>query len=146
MDGSKKLNFNFINRMEVIKRDGRRERVSFDKIIIRIEGICQRLKLDRINPIKIAQDTVQGLYNGITTEELDFYAANKCAEMILDDPQYSQLAAGLCISNLHKNTLDNFYKVTEKLYNNVDQEQKSNPLITTKYFNTVKNIKIKYNQ
>ena len=138
MDGSKKLNFNFINRMEVIKRDGRRERVSFDKIIIRIEGICQRLKLDRINPIKIAQDTVQGLYNGITTEELDFYAANKCAEMILDDPQYSQLAAGLCISNLHKNTLDNFYKVTEKLYNNVDQEQKSNPLITTKYFNTVK--------
>ena len=128
----------YLSKMEVIKRDGRREKVSFDKIIQRIEKICEELDLNRINPIEIAKDTVQGIYDGITTEELDFFASNKCAEKILDDPEYNKLAAGLCISNLHKTTSDNFMEVTDKLYNNTDGMGNQNPLVTKDYYDTVK--------
>ena len=131
----------FISKMDVIKRDGRREKVSFDKIIQRIENICSHLDLRRINPIEIAKDTVQGLYDGITTEELDFFAADKCAEKIIDDPEYNRLAAGICISNLHKTTSDNFMEVTKKLFNNRDSMGTINPLVTEEYYqNVVKNI------
>lgn len=136
---------NYISYMEVVKRNGNRERVSFDKIIRRIEGVCERLHLGRIDPIEIAKETVQGLYNGITTEELDFFAANKCAEKILDDPEYNRLAAGLCISNLHKTTSDDFLHVTQKLYNNKDAEGNHNPLVTKEYLNAVMNNKEKLN-
>ena len=57
-------------KMEVIKRDGRHEKVSFDKITLRISGMCKKLKLTRIDPIKIAIETIEGMYNGITTEKL----------------------------------------------------------------------------
>ena len=124
-------NLKYLTSMEVIKRDGRREKVSFDKIIARIEGLCERLNLNRIDPIDIAKSTVQGLYNGVTTEELDCFAANKCAERIIDDPQYNRLAAGLCISNLHKNTSENFLEVTDKLF------KCDNPLISQSYHKNV---------
>src|SRR3989304_8569569 len=131
---SKNSSLKYISKMEVIKRNGRREKVSFDKIIVRIEGICERLELDRIDPIEIAKETIQGLYDGITTEELDFYAANRCAEKILDDYQYNKLAAGLCVSNLHKTTSSDFFEVTQCLYNNTDNFCKHFPLLTKKYF------------
>jgi len=118
------------NIMYVIKRDGRHERVSFDKITYRIEQLCNQLSLDRIDPIKIAQETINGLSNGITTEELDIFASVKCAEKMIIDPQYNILAAGLCISNLHKKTNPDFMLVTEKLY-----ELKK---VSEEYFNFVK--------
>ncbi|CAH6421518.1 Ribonucleoside-diphosphate reductase large subunit [uncultured virus] len=126
-------------KMEVIKRNGEKEKVSFDKIIMRIEGMCKKLNLTRIDVIEIAKQTVQGIYDGITTEELDFFAAHKCAEKIWDDPQYNNLAAGLCTSNLHKNTDKNFLQVTQKLYFNKDNDGNSNPLVTEEYFNNVTN-------
>lgn len=134
-----RLTNNMLLRMEVVKRDGRREKVSFDKIIRRIEGICEQLNLVRVDPIEIAKETIQNLYDGVKTEELDFFAAHKCAEKIIDDPEYNKLAAGLCISNLHKNTANNFMDVTNKLYNNVDRFGKSSPLVTNEYYNFVKN-------
>ena len=94
--------------MQVIKRNGNSEEVSFDKILKRIQGICTQLKLDRVNSVEIAQDTIQRLHNNIKTEELDLFAANKSAEKILDDPQYNYLASGICISNLHKSTPNTF--------------------------------------
>ncbi len=124
--------------MEVIKRDGRREGVSFDKITERIRSMCAQLNLKRINPVSIAQHTVSGLYDGITTEELDFYAANLCAERIQDDPEYNILAAGICVSNLHKTTSDDFLEVTTKLFQNKDKFGDANPLITEEYVKVVK--------
>jgi len=124
--------------MEVIKRDGRREKVSFDKIIRRIESLSIKLNLKRIDPIEIAKQTIQGICDGIKTEELDFLAAQKCADKIIDDPQYNKLAAGICISNLHKNSSDDFMAVTEKLYNNKDSLNKRAPLVTDEYYNVVK--------
>ena len=135
MEGPLKSN---ISHMRVVKRDGRTENVSFDKILFRIQAVAKRLNLDRVNVIEIAKDTIQGLYDGITTEELDIFASNKCAENIITDPQYNNLAAGIAISNLHKTTSTDFMEVTDKLYNNTDNDGKSNPLINTEYYNFVK--------
>jgi len=126
-------------KMEVIKRNGKKEKVSFDKIIIRIESICEQLGLTRIDPIEIAKHTIGGLYDQITTEELDFYAAQRCAENIIDDPEYSKLAAGLCVSNMHKVTSDDFMEVTDMLFNNVTIHGANASLITEEYYNNVKN-------
>ncbi|ARF11851.1 ribonucleoside diphosphate reductase large subunit [Klosneuvirus KNV1] len=131
---SKNTNF-----MYVIKRDGRKERVSFDKILRRIEILCERTKLDRINTIEIAKETINGLYDGITTEEIDHFAAVNCAEKIRNDPQYDRLATALCISRLHKMTSKYFIEVTQKLYDNKDKFGKSNPLVTDEYLEFVKN-------
>lgn len=124
--------------MQVIKRDGRLEDVSFDKILARIDGVRKAQNLNRINSIEIAKETIQGLYNGITTSELDTYAANKCAERIMEDPQYDTLAAGITISNMHKMTPTTFMEVTEKLFMNKDRDGKSNPLVTEEYYNNIK--------
>lgn len=128
-----------INLMHVIKRDGRKERISFDKILRRIEILCERTKLDRINTIEIAKETINGLYDGITTEEIDHFAAVNCAEKIRDDPQYDRLATALCISRLHKMTSKYFIEVTQKLYENKDKFGKNNPLVTEEYLEFVKN-------
>jgi ribonucleotide reductase alpha subunit len=129
--------------MKVIKRDGRQEKVSFDKILKRIETLCESLQLSRINAVEVAKDTINGLFDGITTEEIDHYAAVNCSEKIRDDPQYDTLAAALCISRLHKMTNHKFIKVTRKLYNNYDKFGTHNPLVTDDYFNFVqKNIEV----
>lgn len=127
-----------IKTMQVIKRDGRSENVSFDKIIARVQSIKTYMNLDRVNAVEIAQETVRGLRDKITTIELDVYAADKCAERIMDDPQYGILAAGICVSNLHKNTSSDFLQVTELLYNNSYNGTKG-ALVTENYLNTVKN-------
>lgn len=126
------------NKVQVIKRNGNLENVSFDKILARIDGICKKMNLDRVNTFEIAQDTIQRLYNKIHTEELDLFAANKSAEKIMDDPQYNYLAAGICVSNLHKTTTDSFMEVTDKLYNFVTKRGVPYPLISETYYESVK--------
>lgn len=125
--------------MEVIKRNGTRQKVSFDKILNRIEEMKNKLMLKRIDTIQIAQRTVQGLCNGITTEELDFYAANVCAEKMVDDPEYNKLASGICVSNIHKSTDSDFMIATNKLFNNVDKTGEKNPLVCKRYYDAVSN-------
>lgn len=128
-----------MSHMQVIKRDGRFENVSFDKITVRIQGIKDQLKLDRVNAVEIAQETIKGIRDKISTSALDTYAADKCAERIIDDPQYSMLAAGITISNLHKTTDSDFGKVTSRLYNNYDSYGTHTPLITKEYYDFVSN-------
>ncbi|QKF93830.1 ribonucleoside diphosphate reductase large subunit [Fadolivirus algeromassiliense] len=123
--------------MQVIKRDGRTERVSFDKILRRIDILCDRRNLDRINTIEVAKDTINGLYDGITTEEIDHFAAVSCSEKIRDDPQYDKLASALCVSRLHKMTSKDFLEVTNRLYTNADIFGKPNPLVTEEYYKYV---------
>lgn len=125
------------NQMQVIKRDGRAENVSFDKIIVRIQGIKDQLGLDRVNAVEIAQETIKSMKDKIPTSALDVYAADKCAERIIDDPQYSMLAAGITISNLQKNTDSDFVAATSKLYNNYDPSGCHIPLVTKEYYDYV---------
>jgi len=119
--------------MQVIKRNGVKETVYFDKIVHRIQKIAEKLNLNRVNSVLIAKDTIQGIYDGIHTRDLDFLASQKCAERIIDDPQYNYLAAGICISNLHKSTSDDFMKVVDALYKNTNKS-----LVSEQHYNFVK--------
>jgi len=133
--------------MKVVKRDGRLENVSFDKIITRIRFLCEgttkngnRLgeKLE-IDPIKIAQKVIQEIRDHITTRELDEFAASTSASLSLEYPDYSELAARIIISNHHKNTLSSFSDTMKLLYENKDIHQNPSPLIDRKTYKIIIN-------
>ena len=106
--------------MKVIKRSGRPEDVSFDKITARIKKMCYGLDENFVDHINVTKKVIQGLYDGVTTVELDNLAAETAASMSTVHPDYAQLAARIAISNLHKETNKSFSSTMEGLYNYVD--------------------------
>ncbi len=106
--------------MQVIKRSGKREDVSFDKITARVKKLCYGLDPQYISALEIAKKVIQGLYDGVTTTELDNLAAETAASMAAQHPDYAQLAARIAISNLHKNTDKSFSKTMRALYDYID--------------------------
>ena len=106
--------------MQVVKRSGKREDVSFDKITARIKKLCYGLNQRYVDPIEIAKKVIQGLYDGVTTTELDNLAAETAATMATVHPDYAQLAARIAISNLHKNTDKSFSRTMKALYEYID--------------------------
>lgn len=106
--------------MEVIKRDGRKEPVKFDKITARIEKLSYSLNRDYVDPVEIAKKVITGIYDGVTTAELDNLAAEICATLATVHPDYAILAARIAISNLQKNTTKSFSRTMKKLYEYVD--------------------------
>src|SRR3954471_24953776 len=116
--------------MFVIKRDGRKEPVHFDKITARISKLSFGLNSTFVVPHRVAQAVIQGLYDGVTTTELDELAARTSANMTVVHPDYAVLAARIAVSNLHKNTKKNFSRIIEELYNYIDPKiNKPAPLI-----------------
>ncbi len=105
--------------MEVIKRSGKREPVSFDKITARIKKLNYSLA-PQVNHIEIAKKVIQGLYDGVSTTDLDNLAAETAASMATDHPDYAILAARIAVSNLHKNTDKSFSETVKALYNYID--------------------------
>jgi len=103
--------------MFVLKRDGRKENVFFDKITSRIIKLCYGLNMDYIDPTQITKKVINGLYSGVTTIELDNLAAETAATMTTKHPDYTILAARIAISNLHKQSKKLFSDVIEDLYN-----------------------------
>ena len=125
--------------MYVIKRDGRRESVKFDKITARIEKLCYGLDPNFVQPVEVALKVVSGIYDGVTTAELDNLAAETAASMTTKHPDYATLAARVAISNLHKNTLKSFSGVIKKLYHYVDPKTGENAsLISKEVYNIVR--------
>ena len=112
--------------MYVIKRDGRRESVKFDKITARIERLCYGLDAVFVQPIEVAMKVVSGIYDGVTTSELDNLAAETAASMTTKHPDYAILAARIAISNLHKNTLKSFSGTMKMLYQYTDPKTGQN--------------------
>ena len=106
--------------MQVVKRSGKKESVSFDKITARIKKLCYGLDSNYVDYIEIAKKVIQGLYDGVTTTELDNLAAETAASMATTHPDYAMLASRIAISNLHKNTDKSFSRTMKKLYNYVD--------------------------
>lgn len=106
--------------MEVIKRDGSRERVKLDKILSRVKKQCYGLNMDYIEPFEIAKKVINGLYDGITSVELDVLAAETAAALTPTHPDYSILASRICVTSLHKRTPKMFSQVIEQLYTYVD--------------------------
>ncbi len=106
--------------MFVLKRDGRRESVKFDKITARIEKLCYGLNMSFIAPIDISRAVIDGLYDGVSTLELDNLAAEIAATKATVHPDYSVLAARIAISNLHKTTSESFSNTMKRLYTYID--------------------------
>jgi ribonucleoside-diphosphate reductase alpha subunit len=105
--------------MQVIKRNGKREEVSFDKITARVRKLVYGLS-DHVSPIKISMKVIEGLYDGVSTSDLDNLAAETSATMAAIHPDYALLAARIAISNLHKNSNKSFSETMEALYNYID--------------------------
>jgi len=104
--------------MQVQKRDGSREDMSFDKITAKISKLCDNLNRKYVNPVLIAQKTIAEIYDGIKTTELDLQSAKICANLCTTHYDYSKLAANILISNLHKSIQSNYSIVLDQLYNN----------------------------
>lgn len=100
----------------VFKRDGRKERVQFDKITARINKLCYGLDLDFVDPIEVTQKVIAGVYQGVTTVELDSLASETAAYLTTKHPDYAVLAARIAISNLHKETKKSFSQCIKDLY------------------------------
>ncbi|MDA0945625.1 MAG: ribonucleoside-diphosphate reductase subunit alpha [Bacteroidetes bacterium] len=105
--------------MYVLKRDGRREPVQFDKITARIKKLCYGLH-DAVDPTKIAMRVIEGVYDGVTTTELDNLAAEVAATNAVTHPDYAQLASRIAVSNLHKATKKSFTETMQDLHEYVD--------------------------
>ncbi|QHT67600.1 ribonucleoside-diphosphate reductase subunit alpha [Rhodocytophaga rosea] len=118
--------------MFVIKRDGRRESVKFDKITARIERLCYGLDANYVQPLEIAKKVIAGLYDGVSTAELDNLAAETAASMTTTHPDYAILAARIAVSNLHKTTSKSFSNTMKRLYTYVDPKTGENASMISK--------------
>ncbi|KLT68063.1 MULTISPECIES: ribonucleoside-diphosphate reductase subunit alpha [Flavobacterium] len=125
--------------MYVIKRDGRKEPVMFDKITDRIKKLCYGLN-ELVDPVKVAMRVIEGLYDGVSTSELDNLAAETAASMTITHPDYAQLAARIAVSNLHSNTTKSFSETMSDMYHYVNPRTgKEAPLLADDVFEVIKN-------
>ena len=123
--------------MFVVKRDGRREPVMFDKITDRVRILCYGLN-DLVDPVKVAMRVIEGLYDGVTTSELDNLAAETAASMTISHPDYAQLAARIAVSNLHKNTKKSFSETMSDMYHYVNpRTNQEAPLLSDEVYQVI---------
>ena len=109
--------------MYVVKRDGRKEAVKFDKITARIVKMCYGLD-PLVSPEAVAMKVIEGIYDGVSTTDLDNLAAEVAAAKTIDHPDYALLASRIAVSNLHKETKKSFSEVMEDLYHYIDPKTK----------------------
>ncbi|MEN9292055.1 MAG: hypothetical protein RIT34_1461 [Bacteroidota bacterium] len=105
--------------MYVVKRDGRKEAVKFDKITARIIKMCYGLD-PLVSPEAVAMKVIEGIFDGVTTTELDNLAAEVAAAKTIDHPDYALLASRIAVSNLHKETKKTFSEVMQDMYQYID--------------------------
>lgn len=125
--------------MFVIKRNGKKEAVHFDKITARIHKLIYGLSISEKDVIEIAKKVIQGIYDNVTTTELDNLAAETTAAQTTIHPDFSVLAARIAVSNLHKNTLKSFSKTAQLLYEYTDPiTQTHAPLISEEIYKIIR--------
>jgi ribonucleoside-diphosphate reductase subunit M1 len=124
--------------MFVLKRDGRKEPVHFDKITSRITKLCYGLDMDYVDPPAITLKVISGLYTGVTTVELDNLAAETAAAMTTKHPHYAILAARIAVSNLHKETKKSFSDVMKDLYEMVNEKTNlQTPMLSDEHYKII---------
>lgn len=128
---------NNFEEMNVIKRDGRLETISFDKILNRIKNLGLEANI-HINYQSLVMKVINQLYDKISTSIIDELTAEHCASLSTLHYDYGTLASRIVISNNQKNTSDSFYEVTENLYNFIDVNGNRHPLINHNYYHFVK--------
>jgi len=117
--------------MYVLKRNGKREAISFDKILKRIKSLGKHFNLQHIIFAQLAIKVIDQLYDNIQTTKIDELTAEQCASMSSIHPDYTKLASAVVVSNLHKNTSNCYYETTKKLYDYRDSNNNSFRLIKT---------------
>lgn len=126
--------------MFVIKRNGKQEAVHFDKITARIHKLVYGLSVDEKDVIEIAKKVIQGIYDNVTTTELDNLAAETAAAYTTVHPDFAVLAARISVSNLHKNTLKSFSKTAKLLYDYIDPVTNTRaPLLSEETYDIIRN-------
>ncbi|GMG02940.1 unnamed protein product [[Candida] boidinii] len=124
--------------MYVLKRDNRKEPVRFDKITARVSRLCYGLDPKHVDAVAITQRVISGVYEGVTTIELDNLAAETAAYMTTVHPDYAILAARIAISNLHKQTKKQFSAVIDDLFNYINpKNNKQAPMISKELYDLV---------
>ena len=124
--------------MRVVKRNGSDELVKFDKISARIKKQTYDLDRDYIDAMEVAQKVISGLYDGVTSKELDKLAAETAASLTRVHPDYSILAARIAITSLKKETSKSFKETIDKLYHYVNKKTNENAgLISDEVYNVV---------
>jgi ribonucleoside-diphosphate reductase alpha chain len=124
--------------MFVVKRDGHKEPIMFDKITARVRKLCYGLN-GLVDPVRVSMRVIEGLYDGVSTSELDNLASEISATMTTTHPDYAQLAARISVSNLHKNTKKSFSDTMKDLYEYVNPRTgKKAPLLSKEVYETIK--------
>ena len=122
--------------MYVVKRNGHKEIVSFDKILKRIKKVGMEANI-KINYASLAMKVIDQLYSGISTTKIDELTAEQCASMGSTHLDYNTLAGRITVSNHHKNTKSSFYQVIKELYQYKDQHNRHYPLVSEELYKTV---------
>jgi len=125
------------NDMHVLKRNGKKEIISFDKILKRIKCIGKKLGLKKIIYAQLAMKVIDQLHDNINTTKIDELTAEQSASMISIHPDYVKLASAITVSNLHKNTKSSFYETFKDLYNYKDVNNNNISLIDRELFNII---------
>ncbi|MEO6289180.1 MAG: ribonucleotide reductase N-terminal alpha domain-containing protein, partial [Ginsengibacter sp.] len=121
----------------VIKRNGKKESIKFDKVTARIEKLSYSLS-PLVNVIDVAKKVIEGIYDGVPTTELDNLAAEISASLATKHPDYALLASRIAVSNLHKNTVKSFSETMRKLYHYTDKGSgKKTPLLSDEVWNVI---------
>ncbi|XP_074591512.1 ribonucleoside-diphosphate reductase large subunit-like [Curcuma longa] len=124
--------------MYVVKRDGGREEVHFDKVTVRLQRLSYGLSQEHCDPVLVAQKVCAGIYMGVSTSQLDELAAETAAAMTASHPDYALLAARIAASNLHKNTLESFSETIKVMYNHINERSgQEAPLIADDIYQIV---------
>ena len=124
--------------MKVKKRDGSLEEMRYDKITRRIQFFCDDLNLEYVDPTLVTLKVTQGIYDGISTTELDTLAAETAASMVTTHSDYAKLAGRLAVSNLHKTTPKKFSQCIKELYSfNEPKTGKESSLISDEVYQFV---------
>lgn len=123
--------------MNVVKRNGVVEEMKFDKLTTRIKAMCKGLD-SSIDPQHVAMRTIESLFDGVTTSEIDTLISEIAASMVTKHPQYAKLSSNIAVSNLQKNTKNKFSAVMKDLYEFVNpRNNQPFPLISKDLYETV---------
>ena len=122
----------------VIKRNGTKETISFDKILKRVKKLGAEGDYElNVNYTALTKKIIDRLYDGISTTLIDELTAQQCASLATTHPDYGILASRIMISNHHKNTPESFLEVCKKLYNFTDIHGENHPIISEEQMNIV---------
>ena len=124
--------------MQVVNRKGEREDVRFDAILEKLSSLTDGLDTDWVDAANLTKLTIEGLYDGVTTRELDQLAAETAASLASHHPDYSKLAARICVDDLHRSTKESFSEVVTDLREFIDPESGAHaPLISEEVYEII---------